>query len=132
MGLASALVDQARVVERTAAGRRVEGRTLYGTQTGPWFACRLTLPVSPEQADAAAGIKVVVRAPELMYDVVDADGGDVRLTNQTRVEVDSVELGRTLWEVVADPEPLRKKTSVIGFQVSLRRLEAHPADEVAA
>lgn len=129
MPIGSALVDKARVVERTAAGARVEGRTLRGETRGPWFRCRLTLPTSPEQAAAAAGIREVVRVPTLLYDTIDESGEPVVLTNQKRLEVASPELGTVVWDVSSDPEPLRKKRRVIGFQTTLRRLETHPADE---
>jgi hypothetical protein len=129
VGLNAALVDQARTVERLAAGRRVEGRTIYGTSTGAWFRCRLQLPPAGERTGDTAGVRAVQREPTLMLGVKDTQGEPLALRNNMRVEVNSRELGRSTWDVVGDPEPMRKKRRVIGFVATLRRVEAVEAEE---
>lgn len=129
MGLNSALVDRARTVERRAAGRRVEGRTIYGATRGAWFRCRLELPQAAERAGDPAGVRAVQVEPSLMFGVRDLEGGVLRIANNVRVEVNSVELGDSMWDVVGEPQPMRKKRRVIGFTATLRRVEAVEAVE---
>jgi hypothetical protein len=131
VGLQAALVDRARVVTKRQRGARVEGRTQYGNAYGPWFRCRLQLAQAPETVDPVTGVRPVASEPLLLYGVRDADGNPPALTNQVRVQVDSHELGTGLWDVTADPEPLRKKRRVLGFQAQLRRVEVHEAERVA-
>lgn len=131
MGLNAALVDRARVVERRAAGARVEGRTLYGETRGAWFRCRLTLPSTREVQAAATRMPQANIEPTLLVGDRDEAGDPVTLTIAQRVEVDSPELGEALWEVVTEPEPLRKKRRVLGYQATVRRIETRPADEAA-
>lgn len=129
MALTAALVDRARPVERRRSGRRVEGRTVFGEARGAWFKARLELPQAPEGAEAPTGVRPVVTAPTLMYGVRDSDGQPVELTNQKRVEVDSKELGRATWDVVGDPQPIRKKRTLLGWQAQLRRVVVHEGEE---
>ena len=121
MGLVGVLVDNARTVERRAAGQRVEGRTIYGTATGPWFKCRLTLPSALEtDAEVVRPVQIV---PTVLYGIRDENGDVVILHNDVRLEVGSKELGDSVWDVVGEPEPLRKKRRVIGWQATIRRVE---------
>lgn len=128
MGLGGALVDRARPVRRTDAGLRVEGRTQYGEAKGPWFRCRLELPAAGEQGAAPTGVRPVLTEPTLMYEPRDEEGDPLHLTNQERVEVVSRELGSELWELTGDPQPIRKRRTLIGWQAQLRRLVVHEAE----
>lgn len=127
MGLQGALVDRARVVEKRGTGVRVEGRTVYGDAKGEWFRCRLTLPNAEEGTAAVTGARNVVVSPQLLYGTRDQAGDPVVLNNAMRLEVDSADLGPSVWEVVSEPEPLRKKRRVIGHQATVRHLETHEA-----
>jgi hypothetical protein len=128
MGLTGALVDRARTVESRRSGRRVEGRTVFRPVAGTWFKARLELPQGSE-TDAPTGARTVIVQPTLMFATRDSDGQPVEVTNQKRVEVDSAQLGRTVWDVIADPQPIRKRRTVIGWQAPLRRVEMHEAEE---
>lgn len=130
MGLNSALVDEARPLRRRETGVRVEGRTVYGEVPGEWFRCRLTLPGPAEEPDPTTGTRETVQSAQLLYGTRDVSGGDVVLTNALRLEVSSADLGGlSRWEVVSEPEPLRKKRRVIGHQATVRRVQTHTADE---
>jgi hypothetical protein len=125
MGLRSALVDRARLVERVASPVRINKRTTFTNVTEPWFKARLQMPSAPETAEAAGGKTRNEVRPSMLFDWRDSEGNAVVLTTEKVVEVDSKELGRFYFRPDADPEPLRKKRRVIGFEVPLRRVEEH-------
>ena len=130
MALGAALVDRARIVERRESGRRVEGRTVYGTVTLPWFKARLELTQAPEGLEEG-GVRPVISGPTLLAGVRDLEGNPIELGNDVRLEVDSRELGHTVWQIVGEPAPLRRKRSLIGWQASLRQVEIREADRRA-
>lgn len=122
MALGSALVDRARVVAQQPLPIKVGGSTRFAEVEGEWFRCRLTLPAAPETADASGARRRPVIVPTLLYGVRDLQGGEVALSTENRVEVRSAALGDAQWEVVSNPEPLRKKRTIIGYQVTLRKV----------
>lgn len=123
MALGTALVDRARVVWREPAGPRVDGRTPFEDVHGEWFKARLTVPSTTESADPAGARRRVPVAPTLMYGVRDLAGGPVEVNSNQRVEVDSPQLGRDVWDVVSEPEPMRKRRTIIGWIATIRRVE---------
>lgn len=125
MGLNSALVDRARVINKRAAGRVVDGTTIYGETEGEWFRCRLELGRETETLDPATSERSVHRTPSLMVALRDLAGDPVELNVEQRLEIESRELGNQLWDVLSAPEPMRKKRKVIGWQATLRRVEQH-------
>jgi hypothetical protein len=130
MGLGAALVDRARIVQNRETGRRVEGRTIYGQVTLPWFKARLELTQAPEGLEEG-GVRPVIPAPTMLCGVRDLEGNTLELGNDVRVEVDSRELGHTVWQIVGEPAPLRKKRTLIGWQASLREVEIREAERRA-
>lgn len=127
MALGAALVDRARVVRNVPAGRRVVGRTIRTPVEGEWFRARLSLGDSTQDLDEAGGRRNV-RTPSLMFGIRDLAGDPIDMTGEDRVEVASAELGTELWDVVGDPKPMRKKRRVIGYTVTLRRVEVHEGE----
>lgn len=126
MALGAALKDRARIVEQTPLPLRVEGKTVATPTTGAWFRARLELPAGSE--DRSTGRRRVVTSPTLMYGIRDEQGQAILLNSSSRVEVDSPQLGRAVWEITADPAPMRKKSSVIGYTVSIQRVVDHDFD----
>jgi hypothetical protein len=125
MGLTHALVDRARLIERVPSPVRVNKRTTFTDVTEPWFRVRLQLPSAPESAEGAGGHSRVEVRPTLLVGIKDSEGNPVVLTVEKLIEVDSKELGRAVYRFDADPEPLRRRRRVIGFEVPLRRVEEH-------
>lgn len=125
MGLNAALVDRARVIQKRAAGRVVDGETIYSDTEGEWFKCRLQIGRDAKADEPATQAAESVHTPELLYAFRDLAGEPVVLNVQQRLEVASRQLGDATYEVQADPEPLRKKRRVIGYQTTLRRVEQH-------
>jgi len=131
MALTAALVDQARVyVRRPTAGPKVEGRTQFVDSVSPWIKARLQLPASPETVDEGVrSRRRTVTVPTAMVNFKDKAGNPVEITNQTKVGIQSKQqLGEgveVIYQVTADPEPIRKKRKVIGFTLTLRRVEDH-------
>ncbi len=122
MALGAALVDRARAVTRERTGASVDGEQLRGLVTAQWFKARLEVPQSPESPGPGSGRRRTVRQPSLLVAFKDLDGRPVELSNAMRLEVDSAQLGRSLWEVSGDPAPLRKRRRVIGWQVTLAQV----------
>ena len=126
MGLGTALVDRARVVKKEAAGARVGGRTTLAPVSGQWFKARLFLPsagAAPDSLDTQGGRRKMIKQPTLLFALRDVDREAVQVSAEFRLDVDSPELGRAVWEVRGDPEPLRKKRRVIGYYATLKRTD---------
>jgi hypothetical protein len=124
VGLTAALVDRARTLTNRPTPYKVRGTTQMAATQGAWFRARLELPAAAETAeDGAGGKRRSLRAPRLLYGVRDSAGGDVVVTPEDRLEVDSAALGRAQWEVAAYPKPMRRKRRVIGWSVALKRVE---------
>lgn len=138
MALGAAMVDQARIYEkRPVAGGRVEGTTRLIDYAGPWIKARMTIPPAPEASDQPPrGRRRVPQVPTVMMLAKDKAGNLVKLTTEHRLGVlskqqfgDGVEV---IFEVTADPEPIRKKRAVIGWQVAVRRVVDHEPAQVAS
>jgi hypothetical protein len=125
MGLNAVLVDRARVHSKAATASRVEGQTVYEPVVGDWFKARLTLQQAPEQNAPTTGAPEALSAPTLMCGPKDTRGNVIVINGQDRIEIISAQLGDALWDVVGDPNPLRKKKRVIGWEVALRRVVTH-------
>ena len=131
MALTTALVDRARTIRQEPLLEKVGGKTRHVAVQGEWFKVRLQLPGSPEaEGPVPWSRRRVVREPLLLMGVKDLRGGPVFLTVEDRLEVRSKQLGTAEWEVVAAPEPLRKKRRVIGYQATLRRVDTVESERV--
>lgn len=108
------------------------GAPVFSTVVGDWFRCRLQLPAAPETADPSGRRRTVV-VPTLMYGLLDSAGQPVALSPETRLEVQSPYQfdGSLMYDVVSLPEPMRKKRRVLGWMVTLRRVEVGQAELVA-
>lgn len=130
MALGAALKDRARRVVRVPSPRRVEGKTvLVAPVEGPWFKARLSMPSASESADSGRTRRVVI-TPTLLIGRKDSTGrkltkpeGGCVIGQKDRIEVQSAELGNAMWEVSGHPTPIRKKRTVLGYEVPLSRVE---------
>lgn len=132
MALESALVDRARAVRLQPQPRRIAGQTLMVPVSDAWFDARLELPTASESTDRGGHRRRVIRVPTLMYGVLNDDGEEVVLGPDARVEVDSEQLGRAVWEVTGAPVPMRRREEVIGWEVQLQRSEDREFEPDAA
>lgn len=125
MSLEAVLVDRARLVRKADSGVKVGGRTTFvEADPGTWFAARLTMPTtSPEQLPAGFVSKRVVLVPTLVYGTDDDDDNPVELRFNDELDVESDDLGSARWQVTTEPQPFRKRESILGFQVTLKRVE---------
>jgi hypothetical protein len=128
MSLNAALVDRARRVVNTPSGQRVEGTTLFEEYHYPWFKCRLTLEAAPSTADAQGGRQRTPHPAQMMCGLKDQDGNLLAINASDTLEVNSKELGRALYQVTSDGEPIRKKRKMLGWTATLTRVEEHPFD----
>ena len=129
MGLNAALVDRARVRRTVPLPQKVEGKTVATDTFGAWFRCRLELPSGSllrDRATEQGGQRSrVVTSPTLLCGFYDSDGNPIKVNARDQLDVDSAELGRNTWQITADPAPMRKKSKVIGWTLSLQRVEEH-------
>lgn len=137
MALGAAMVDLARVYTRqqVAAGR-VEGSTQYVDAVSAWAKARLTIPQAPEAVDSTPrGRRRVAQVPTLMVLAKDKAGEPVQITTDTRIGVVSKqqfgEGVEVFFRVTADPEPIRKKRTVLGYTAALERVVDHALQPVA-
>jgi hypothetical protein len=123
--IGSALVDRARIVERESTGQKVEGTTLMSPTHSAWFKCRLFLESASERKEQGERRKVVA-TPQVLCALRDENGELVVIEAEMRMEISSTELGTATWNVSGDPEPIRKKRSLIGWLASIERVVERP------
>jgi hypothetical protein len=120
MALGGALVDKARTVDVDSNPVRVEGEFQRNTVYGPWFRCRLDHGREQEGTDQGR-IRGVVR-PRLIV------SRKVRLKGDQRLEIISKQVhghaGAVVYNIDGNPEPLRKKRTVIGWEAGLVKVDA--------
>lgn len=127
MGLGRGLVDRARVLVTVADGPKVEGRRQTREEASEWFRARFDEQGAAER-DPETG--VVVHRPELMYGRRDVRGGEIPpIRASDRIEVDSRPFGRRVFEVTGDPDPMRKRRTVLGWTASLARVQENALRE---
>lgn len=142
MGLNAVLVDRARRHFAHPTPERVEGSTTFVSVTSPWFRVRLTMPAGA-RTEASARVRAgltddsgartrSVERPYIMFGVRDSEGhsligedGRSVVSSQDRLEIDSPQLGRFLYEVTEEPAPIRKKRTIIGWTVGVSRVAEH-------
>jgi hypothetical protein len=122
MSLRSALVDRAYQRRQAADTKKVEGRTLRVTTESPPIRARLEVNPATERADEGGRVTTEPR-PRLMTHHRDEDGNVVEFSNSDRLRVVSKELGEHIWEIDGEPDPIRKKRRVIGWELNLHRVE---------
>lgn len=130
MALGAALVDRARPIRKRKSAERVEGMTMVRPVSGEWFKARLFPVASPAEEDEQRGRRRALKRPQLMYGVKDAVGDPIVLSFDARVEVDSPQLGRSIWRVTGVPQPMRKKRSVIGFLADVEQVDEAESREI--
>lgn len=114
---------------QTPTGERVEGTTIFETLREPWFRCRITVSPSPEGNDAQAGRMRTPKPAQMMCALHDQDGNLLDIRSADRLEVISNQLGRAVFELTTDGEPIRKKRKMLGWMASITRVEEHPFEE---
>lgn len=129
MALTGALVDQARRVVNTPTPNRVEGTTRFETLHEPWFKCRFTYNAAPDADDAQGGRRRTPRTGTIMCGRKDKDGNALELNSSDRLEVNSKQLGRAVFELTSDGEPIRKKRRLLGWTANVTRVEEHEFQE---
>lgn len=137
MALGAVLVDRAYLIRQEAivvGGEEgegeevegttvveVEGSTVYEEDEGPEFKARLQIESASERT--RDGVTQTDPRPMLLTAKKDSEGTELDFKPSDRIKVVSKQLGTAIWEVDGEPEPLRKKRTVIGWQLTLHRVE---------
>jgi hypothetical protein len=122
VSLNAALVDRARRLVDTPLGTKVEGSTQFATVEDAWFKCRLTLGAAPEADDSTGARRRVSRTGSVLCGVKDLTNEPLTILATDRLEINSKELGRYIFDVTDDPAPLRKKRKLIGWSITVVRV----------
>lgn len=131
MGLIGVMTHRGRLLTRAATGPRVEGTAQYATVEGPWFRCRLFPDETPEGQGARGGRRVLVKGPHVVCAPRDLDGDAINpgeITPACMVELDLGLLGRQVWQVQSDPQPIQPKKRVMAYYFAVRRTETAGSD----
>lgn len=128
MSLGSALVDRAFLLRKEEAdpGEVVEGTVIFeepdeDNPTGPEFRCRLDISATPERTKD--GMTQADVRPKLLAPKRDKKGVLLEFRIGDQLKVVSRELGTAIWEIDEDPEPLRRRRSLIGWEMGLHRVK---------
>lgn len=132
MSIRAVCVDYGRIVRLEEALRRVEGRTTFVPVTEQWFKCRLFLNMAPDQKDQFRAHETAVPAPQVLTPLTDLSGNRMVFTGDVRMDISSAELGRAIWRVNAEPQPLRKRRRVIGWLVTVERVIEREYEDILA
>ena len=131
MALRGALVDRGRIIRKeVVAVAKVDGRPVFAEpepEEVPLFRCRLDLPAAPQRPDDS-GRRYTRRTPTLLVGVRDQAGNVLEFQQDDDIEVISPQLGTARWKVDGEPKPLRKKRRVIGWELSIGRVEESQAE----
>lgn len=123
MALGSALVDKARVHRRAKTNAKLQGtKALIDLPPSEWFRCRLTIPKGSETHEE--GRHKRSKTPELTVNKRDIKGKLVDIQAGDKLEIQSREFGNVSYEVAGDPEPIRKRRSIIGWMLNLSKVES--------
>jgi len=125
MAFRGALVDRARLVVRVPLPYKVEGTTRFEDLPGAWFRCRFTYNSAPDSDDAQGGRRRTPRTGQIICGVRDMDRQPLAIRSSDRLELDSKQLGRAMFEITSDPEPIRKKRKMLGWMANVTRVEEH-------
>lgn len=119
MALGAALVDRGRLVRREKTATEIDGEKQYKDaepEKAPWFRCRLQMVKGSEQQQDGRRRRVV--RPTLLL------GRKTTLVKGDQVEIKCKQLfgdELQLFTIDGDPEPLRKRRTVIGFEATLSK-----------
>ena len=127
MALRSALVDQGYLHRGVKTAKKVGGRSLFKETEGPMFRVRLDVSATP-QSTTDGMIREVI-SPRLLTGKSDSEGNPLEFKSSDVIRVISGQLGEELWEVQGDPEPLRKRRSLIGWQLNIQRIKEQSPEE---
>ncbi len=113
MSFLSALVDRGRKVESRVGHRDPAlGESEQVVQYGQWYKVRLNPPDATETRGANEAAEERLQVEILLPKDFDLRAND-------RIEIESAELGTSVWIVVGQPQLLRRKRSVIGKTASV-------------
>lgn len=109
---------------------RVEGSTSFVPVAEQWFRCRLFLTSTTDTPDPQATRWASQSAPQVLTPAVDLDGNPLFFRSDLRLDIASTQLGRALWRMAGEPEPLRKRRRIIGYLLVVGRVIEREFDDL--
>lgn len=122
MSLQSALVDVAHTVHRGPVGPSVHGTTPMGDIYSPDFKCRVSAPNTQELRTDQIQFEQATRDVTVLTGLKYIDGSDLVLDKDWKLVIDTGPYAGE-YELLGDPEPIRKKIDMIGYNVAARRYQ---------
>jgi hypothetical protein len=130
MALAHVCVDRGRVVVKEPSATRVEGSTSFVAVPEQWFKCRLFLTSTTDVPDPQQSHWLSTSAPQVLAVTRDYDGSPLMFRSDQTIEINSRQLGRHVWRMTGEPEPLRKRRRIIGWLLLVSRVIERDYDDL--
>lgn len=122
VSIAHVCVDRGRILRKEPSAVRVEGSTTFTPVPEQWFRCRLFLTATTDIPDPQQSHWLSTSAPQVIAVTRDLDSEVLAFRSDQRIEIASRELGRAVWRMTGEPEPLRKRHRVIGWLLLVSRV----------
>jgi hypothetical protein len=127
-------VDRARIVRLEPSVERVEGRTTFEPIPESWFRCRLTINESTRtsmpRSQSALDFRARLMMGGLMTTLVDLDGNPLTFRSDVRLDVSSQQLGRAIWRIEEEPQPIRRRRNLLGYTLTMERVLEREYDDL--
>lgn len=123
MGINAALVDRGKLIRREATKEKVDGEVQYKTdEDQPWFRCRFQMIKGSEQQQDGRRRRVVRPALIVGKNAIIKKGDEIEVKSKQHAAI---------WEgqetkqfvINGDPEPLRKRRTIIGYEATLAAVD---------
>lgn len=121
MGIRIAMVDRIVQIRKETTGQRVEGTTRYTEVESPLIKCRFDIVAAGETLED--GRVVTEPTPTAMVYKKDLEGNAVLWKSSDRCRIISKQLGTFNMEVNGAPSAIRKKKTLLGWQLVLHRTD---------
>jgi hypothetical protein len=115
-------VDRARIIRKEPSAVRVEGSTSFTNVGEQWFRARLFLTSTTDVPDPEASHWLSQSAPQVLAVTHDFDHNKLEFRSDLHIEIRSRQLGKAVWRMSGEPEPLRRKHRVIGWLLLVSRV----------
>jgi hypothetical protein len=129
VAIGAATPDRARVQRRVRTGERVRGAFKTTDKWSEPFRCRYT-PANESESRSQSGVRRAKPATLLVKALSLRSSGVGVLKASDRVEITQADGTRLLMEVQGEPDPIRKRRTVIGYTASLQKVRDSEAPNV--
>jgi hypothetical protein len=88
------------------------------------------LTSTTDTPDPQASHWLSTSAPQVLVPATDLDGNPLHFRSDLRIDIASAQLGRALWRMAGEPEPIRKRRRVIGYVLLVGKVIEREYDDL--